>query len=216
MVVIKSFADKRTGAIFAGYAVRDRRGRYNGGLVRSFLRSTRQSSLTICVSRPVTVWSRSAAIGRASTAFASMTNGESASSGAAATPGTSRSSIIIEEQTVTIKREDVDSQRVDFSDIRSGHRLPPVHPGAILRDEFLTPMGISVYELANAIKAPRSRVNDIVLGRRAISTDAALRLGRYFGTSPEFWINLQTRYDLDLADRTVRRRIEGEVKPRAA
>ena len=115
-----------------------------------------------------------------------------------------------------IKREDIDNRRVDFSDVQSGRRLPPVHPGAILRDEFLAPMGISVYELANAIKAPRSRVNDIVLGRRAVSTDTALRLGRYFGTSPEFWINLQARYDLDIADRALRRRIEREVKPRAA
>jgi len=69
------------------------------------------------------------------------------------------------------------------------------HPGEILRDEFLTPMEISVYELANAIKVPRSRANDIVLGRRAITTDTAIRLGRYFGMSPEFWINLQAHYD---------------------
>jgi addiction module HigA family antidote len=67
-----------------------------------------------------------------------------------------------------------------------------------------------------AIKVPRSRVNDIVLGRRAITTDTALRLGRYFGTTPEFWVNLQAHYDLDVADRTVRRRIEREVTPRAA
>jgi addiction module HigA family antidote len=126
------------------------------------------------------------------------------------------SSIIIEEQTMVIKREEIDSRQVDFTVVQSGRRLPPVHPGEILRDEFLMPMGISVYELAKAIKAPRSRVNDIVLGRRTISTDTALRLGRYFGTSPEFWINLQARYDLDVADRTVRRRIEREVKPRAA
>src|SRR5271157_3367505 len=72
-------------------------------------------------------------------------------------------------------------------------------PGGVLRDEFLTPLGISVYELVNAIKVPRSRVNDIVLGRRAITTDSALRLGRYFGTTPEFWINLQAHYDLDVA-----------------
>lgn len=115
-----------------------------------------------------------------------------------------------------IKREDIDSRRVDFSDVRSGRRLPPVHPGEILRDEFLTPLEISVYELANALHAPRSRVNDIVRGRRAITTDTALRLARYFGTSPEFWINLQARYDLDVADRTVRRRIEQEVAPRVA
>jgi addiction module HigA family antidote len=117
---------------------------------------------------------------------------------------------------MSIKREDVDNRKMDFSDVASGRRLPPVHPGEILRDEFLTPMGISVYELANAIKVPRSRANDIVLGRRAITTDTAMRLGRYFGTSSEFWINLQARYDLDVADRTVRRKIEREVAPRTA
>jgi addiction module HigA family antidote len=117
---------------------------------------------------------------------------------------------------MTIKREDIDRRIVDLSDVASGRRLPPVHPGEILRDEFLTPMGISVYELANAIKVPRSRANDIVLGRRAITTDTAMRLGRYFGMSPEFWINLQARYDLDIADRTVRRKIEQEVAPRNA
>ena len=117
---------------------------------------------------------------------------------------------------MTIKREDIDMHSVDFSDVASGRRLPPVHPGEILRDEFLTPIGISVYELANAIKVPRSRANDIVLGRRAITTDTAMRLGRYFGVSPEFWINLQVRYDLDVANRTVRRKIEQEVAPRSA
>ena len=77
-------------------------------------------------------------------------------------------------------------------------------------------MGISVYEVANAIKVPRSRANDIVLGRRAITTDTAMRLGRYFGMSPEFWINLQARYNLDVANRTVRHKIEQEVAPRNA
>ena len=117
---------------------------------------------------------------------------------------------------MSIKREDIDQRKVDCSDVRSGRRLPTVHPGAILRDEFLIPMGTSVYELANAIKVPRSRTNDIVRGRRAITTDTAIRLGRYFGTTPDFWINLQARYDLDVADRTVRRRIEQEVTPRAS
>jgi addiction module HigA family antidote len=117
---------------------------------------------------------------------------------------------------MSIKREDIDRRNVDFSDVRSGRRLPPVHPGEILRDEFLTSMGISVYALAHAIKVPRSQANDIVRGRRALTTDTAIRLGRYFGMTPEFWINLQARYDLDVADRTVRRRIEQEVTPRAA
>ena len=71
-----------------------------------------------------------------------------------------------------IKREDIDRGRVNLSDVTNGRRLAPVHPGKILRDEFLRPLGISAYELANAIKVPRSRANDIVLGRRAISTDA--------------------------------------------
>lgn len=117
---------------------------------------------------------------------------------------------------MTIKRADIDNGKVDFSDVASGRRLPPVHPGAILRREFLTPLGISVYRLAKAIGVPRSRANDIVLGRRAVTADTALRLGRYFGTSPEFWLHLQARYDLDVADRTVRRKIEREVSPRAA
>jgi addiction module HigA family antidote len=117
---------------------------------------------------------------------------------------------------VTIKREDIDRRIVDLSDIASGRRLPPIHPGKILRDEFLAPLKISVYELANAIKVPRSRANDIVLGRRGITADTAMRFGRYFGTSPEFWINLQARYDLDVAERTLWRKIKREVAPRSA
>src|SRR5712691_9890984 len=117
---------------------------------------------------------------------------------------------------MSIKREDLDAGRVDFADVTSGKRLAPVHPGEILRDDFLEPMKISVYTLAQVIKVPRSRVNDIVLGRRGITADTASRLARYFGTSPEFWINLQARYDFDVADRKIRRRIEREIAPRAA
>ena len=117
---------------------------------------------------------------------------------------------------MSIKREDLDAGRIDFAEVMTGKRLPPVHPGEILRDDYLEPMKISVYMLAQAIKVPRSRVNDIVLGRRGITADTAFRLARYFGTTPEFWINLQARYDLDVAERTSRRRIEREVTPRAA
>ena len=117
---------------------------------------------------------------------------------------------------MSIKREDLDAGRVNFKDVTSSRKLAPIHPGEILRDDFLEPMKISVYTLAKAIKVPRSRINDVVLGRRAITTDTALRLARYFGTSPELWINLQARYDLDMADRTLRRRIEREISPRAA
>jgi addiction module HigA family antidote len=117
---------------------------------------------------------------------------------------------------MSVKREDLDAGRVDFAEITSGKRLAPVHPGEILREDFLTPMQLSVYTLAQAIKVSRSRVNDVVLGRRGITADTALRLARYFGTTPDFWMNLQARYDLDVADRTVRRQIEREVAPHAA
>ncbi len=117
---------------------------------------------------------------------------------------------------MSIKREDLDAGRIDFANVTTGKKLPLIHPGAILREDFLAPMKLSVYTLAQAIKVPRSRLNDIVLGRRGITADTAFRLARYFGTSPEFWINLQGRYDLDAADRKLRRRIEREVRPRAA
>lgn len=117
---------------------------------------------------------------------------------------------------MTIKREDVDQRRIEFSDVASGRALAPVHPGEVLREEFLTPMALSVYRLARALKVSRPRLNDLVLGRRSVTIDTALRLGRYFGTTPEFWINLQTRYDLDVAERTVRRQIEREIEPHAA
>ena len=117
---------------------------------------------------------------------------------------------------MTIRREELDTGRVDLKEVTTGKRIPPAHPGEILREDFLGPMGISVYALANAIKVPRSRVNDIVRGRRAITADTALRLARYFGTTPEFWINLQAHYDLEVARESSRRRIDKEVEPRAA
>ena len=117
---------------------------------------------------------------------------------------------------MAIKREDVDAGRIDVRDVVTGKRIPPVHPGEILHEDFLEPLGISVYALAKAIKVPRSRVNDIVLGRRAITADTALRLARYFGTTPDFWFNLQARHDLEVAREVLSGRIETEVTPRAA
>jgi antitoxin HigA-1 len=117
---------------------------------------------------------------------------------------------------MSINREDLDRGRIDFGEVASGERFPPVSPGEILCTEFLEPMGISVYALAKAIKVTRSRVNDIVLGRRAISADTALRLARYFGTTPEFWVNLQSAYDLATAKAALADRVNAEVSPRAA
>ncbi len=99
---------------------------------------------------------------------------------------------------------------------RKKQALPPVHPGEILLLEFLEPMGISQYALAKAVGVPPRRINEIVLGKRAISADTALRLGRYFGIEPQFWLNLQSRYDLDIAKDALGKRLEQEVRPRAA
>jgi addiction module HigA family antidote len=99
---------------------------------------------------------------------------------------------------------------------RKKELLPPVHPGEILLEEFLQPMALSQYALAHAICVPPRRINEIVLGKRAVSADTALRLGRYFGMEPQFWLNLQARYDLDVARDALGARLDREVKPRAA
>jgi antitoxin HigA-1 len=75
--------------------------------------------------------------------------------------------------------------------------MAPVHPGEILLEEFLTPLGVSQYQLAKAVNVPARRINEIVHGQRRITADTALRLSRYFGTSERFWLNLQARYDLE-------------------
>jgi addiction module HigA family antidote len=95
-------------------------------------------------------------------------------------------------------------------------RLPPIHPGEILLEELLKPMGISQYRLAKDISVPARRINEIVHGKRAISPDTALRLSRYFGLSERFWMNLQARYDLEVEKERLKDRLEREVQVYAA
>jgi len=95
-------------------------------------------------------------------------------------------------------------------------KLAPVHPGEILLKDFLKPIGISQYRLAHAISVPPRRINEIVLGARAVSADTALRLGRFFRMESEFWFNLQSRYDLEVAKDKLAGRLKSEVKPLAA
>ena len=90
-------------------------------------------------------------------------------------------------------------------------KLPPIHPGEILKEEFLEPMGISQYRLAKDISVPPRRINEIVHGKRAITADTALRLGRFFNMSPQFWLNIQTRYDLEVTEDQLDNRLENEV-----
>lgn len=94
-------------------------------------------------------------------------------------------------------------------------KLAPVHPGEILLEEFLVPMGISQYRLAKDISVPPRRINEIVHGTRSVSADTALRLARYFGMSERFWLNLQAQYDLDVQRDHLGSRLESEVMPRA-
>jgi antitoxin HigA-1 len=93
--------------------------------------------------------------------------------------------------------------------------LPPIHPGEQLREEFMKPFGLSAYRLAKDLHVPVTRIQAIISERRAITGDTALRLGRYFSTSPEFWLNLQRDYELEQAAETLVGRLEQEVKPRA-
>ena len=93
-------------------------------------------------------------------------------------------------------------------------KIEPIHPGEILREEFMQPLGISQYRLAKDISVPPRRINEIFHGKRAISPDTALRLSKYFGTSDRFWLNLQTRFDLEVEKDRLGERLEHEVLPR--
>ncbi len=92
----------------------------------------------------------------------------------------------------------------------------PLHPGEVLQKEFLEPMGLSQNKLALALHVPARRINEIVLGKRSITADTALRLARYFRTSPQFWLGLQMDYELDVAEDAVNERIKDEIKPMSA
>jgi addiction module HigA family antidote len=92
-------------------------------------------------------------------------------------------------------------------------RMPPVHPGEILLEEFMKPLGLSQYRLAKAMNVYPRKINEIVQGKRAITADTALRLGRFFGTSAEVWMNLQAHYDLELARDELAERVVREVTP---
>jgi len=96
---------------------------------------------------------------------------------------------------------------------RSTKKLTPIHPGEILREDFLRPLHLSANRLALDVHVPVTRITDILRGRRAITTDTALRLARYFGITPEFWLNLQRDYELEVAQDTTLAIVEREVRP---
>jgi addiction module HigA family antidote len=115
-----------------------------------------------------------------------------------------------------VSREDLDADRVDFSELATGERLPPVHPGEVLWHDFLEPLSLSAHALSLALRVPANRITTILAGQRAITAETALRLARHFGTSAGFWLNLQKAYELDIAERAAGARIRAEVMPREA
>jgi addiction module HigA family antidote len=113
-----------------------------------------------------------------------------------------------------ISRDDLDAGRVSFAELDGGESLPPVHPGDVLRADFLGAMGMTAHALALALRVPANRVTAILARERAVTADTALRLARHFGTSAGFWLNLQKSYELEVAERTAGARIRAEVLPR--
>lgn len=103
---------------------------------------------------------------------------------------------------MTIRIEELHG--MDFSDVAEGGKLPPIHPGEILREEFLAPLKITPHALSLALQIPATRINDIVRERRAITVDTALRLAKYFDTTAEFWMGLQIDYDMAVARDSMR------------
>lgn len=95
-------------------------------------------------------------------------------------------------------------------------KLEPIHPGEILREELMAPLGLSASALSLALRVPATRIGEILRGRRSITPDTALRLARYFGTTPDLWIGLQAEYDLRVARRSLGEVVEREVQPRKA
>ena len=91
-------------------------------------------------------------------------------------------------------------------------KLTPIHPGEILEEEFLKPLGITQYKLAKDTYVPPIRISEILRGKRAISADTALRLSKYLGTTPEFWLNLQAHYDLEIASELLNKKLKFQIK----
>lgn len=112
-------------------------------------------------------------------------------------------------------RTELRSSTTTEGELKAGTSMPPLHPGEMLREEFMKPLGLSANALAMELRVPVSRISEILRERRGISGDTALRLARYFNMSPEFWMGIQTRYELDSAADAAGAAIEKEIRPRA-
>jgi antitoxin HigA-1 len=115
---------------------------------------------------------------------------------------------------MAITREEL--KEMNFRDVSTGRRLAPVHPGEILMKDFIEPMEVTRYKVAKLAGVQQRRIDEICAGQRGITADTALRLARLFGTDAQFWMNLQTQYDLETAEREMHKKIAQEVTPLAA
>ncbi len=104
---------------------------------------------------------------------------------------------------------------MDWSAVSTGRKLKPVHPGEVLLKDFIEPMGLTRYKVAKGTGVAQRRIDEICSGRRSMSADTALRLGRFFGMDAQIWMNLQAQFDLEVAQRELRSRLEAEVTPLA-
>ena len=112
---------------------------------------------------------------------------------------------------MTIKRSDLAGMK--FGNILSGRRLGPVHPGQVLLSDFIEPLGLTRYRVAKAIGVPQRRIDEICSGKRAMTADTALRLGRFFSVEAQLWMNLQAQYDLEIAEKELAKATDLEIVP---
>jgi addiction module HigA family antidote len=115
---------------------------------------------------------------------------------------------------MSIQREEVNT--TNWDNVAAGEMLAPVHPGVILLHDFIEPMGLTRYKVAKCISVPQRRIDEICSGKRAVTADTAMRLGRLFGMSAQTWMNLQAQYDLEVAEHELGDKIDHEVMPLAA
>jgi len=112
---------------------------------------------------------------------------------------------------MTIKRSGLG--RTKFRGLLTGKRLGAVHPGEVLRKDFIEPLELTRYRVAKSIRVPQRRIDEICSGKRAMTADTALRLGRLFGVEPHLWMNLQSQYDLEIAELELRAQVDQDVEP---
>jgi addiction module HigA family antidote len=115
---------------------------------------------------------------------------------------------------MSIQREELNTMK--WGNIATGEKLAPVHPGEILLHDFIEPMGLTRYKVAKFTSVPQRRIDEICIGKRAVTADTAMRLGRLFGMSAQTWMNLQAQYDLEIAENELGNKIDHEVIPLAA